>query len=127
MKFLAAVAAVALALTLPAAAAAAPAKPAAKAQRVVLPTHVRPDRYDIRITPDAANLSFTGHVANVVRPQIVRVQQLVGQSTVPGLLRCLDDREGIVGEENLSELLPHSRPIDNETRGKRAESCPLPP
>ena len=62
MKFLAAVAAVALALTLPAAAAAAPAKSAAKAQRVVLPTHVRPDRYDIRITPDAANLRFTGHV-----------------------------------------------------------------
>ena len=62
MKFLAAVAAVALALTLPAAAAAAPTTPAAKAQRVVLPTHVRPDRYDIRIAPDAANLSFTGHV-----------------------------------------------------------------
>ena len=39
-------------------------------------------------------LSFTGHVANVVRPQVVRVQQLVGQSTVSGLLCCLDDREG---------------------------------
>jgi hypothetical protein len=50
-------------------------------------------------------LSFTGHVANVVRPQIVRIQQLVGQLTVPGLLCCLDDREGIVGEENLAALL----------------------
>jgi len=67
-------------------------------------------------------LSLTGHVANVVRPQVVCIQQLVGKSTVSGLLCCLDDREGIVGEENLSKLLPHSRPVDNETRGKRAES-----
>jgi hypothetical protein len=52
----------------------------------------------------------------------VRIQQLVGQSTVSGLLCCLDDREGIVGEENLGELLPHCRPVDNETRGKRPES-----
>jgi aminopeptidase N len=32
------------------------------AQRVVLPSEVRPDRYDIRIVPDAARLTFTGHV-----------------------------------------------------------------
>ncbi len=62
MKFLAALASVVVALAIPAIAVTAPAKPAAKTQRAVLPTHVRPDRYDIRITPDAANLSFTGHV-----------------------------------------------------------------
>ena len=67
-------------------------------------------------------LSFMGHVTNVVRPQIVRVQQLIGKSTVSGLLRSLDDREGIIGEENLGKLLPHRCPIDNETRGKRPES-----
>ena len=60
-------------------------------------------------------LSFTGHVTSVVCPQIVRVQQLVGKSTVSSLLCCLDDREGIIGEENLGKLLPHRRPIDNET------------
>jgi len=52
----------------------------------------------------------------------VRIQQLVGKSTVSGLLRCLDDREGIVDEENLGELLPHRRPVGDETRGKRPES-----
>ncbi len=50
-------------------------------------------------------LSLTGHVANVVRPQVVCIQQLVGKLTVSGLL-C----EGIVGEENLSKLLLHRRP-----------------
>ena len=89
MKFLAAVAAVALALTLPAAAAAAPAKSAAKAQRVVLPTHVRPDRYDIRITPDAANLSFTGHVdiaVTVVRAAMVAgVAMIVARAATTGV------------------------------------------
>jgi len=59
MKFLAAVAAVLLATAAPALAAAAPAKPAA-AKRIVLPTDVRPDRYDIYVDPDAANLKFTG-------------------------------------------------------------------
>ncbi|TAJ74869.1 MAG: M1 family peptidase [Phenylobacterium sp.] len=59
MKFLAAVAVVFLATAAPALAVAAPAKPAA-AKRVVLPTDVRPDRYDISIDPDAANLKFSG-------------------------------------------------------------------
>ena len=71
MKFLAAVAAAFLATATPALAmaAAAPAKEAAK--RVVLPTDVRPDRYQIRVTPDADKLTFTGHVdidVTVVRP-----------------------------------------------------------
>ncbi|HEX7886180.1 MAG TPA: M1 family metallopeptidase [Phenylobacterium sp.] len=60
MKFLAAVAAAVLATAAPAlAVAAAPTKPAA-AKRIVLPTDVRPDRYDIYVAPDAANLKFTG-------------------------------------------------------------------
>lgn len=59
MKFLAAVAALLLATAGPVLAAAPSAKPAA-AQRVVLPTDVRPDRYDIRVKPDAADLTFTG-------------------------------------------------------------------
>jgi aminopeptidase N len=59
MKFLAAVATVFLAVASPALAAGAPVKPAA-AKRIVLPTDVRPDRYDIRVNPDAANLKFTG-------------------------------------------------------------------
>lgn len=58
MKFLAAVAAIFLATAAPALAA-APARPAA-AKRIVLPTDVRPDRYEIIVTPDAANLAFTG-------------------------------------------------------------------
>ena len=52
----------------------------------------------------------------------MRIQQLVGKSTISGLLRCLDDREGIVGEENLGEFLPHRRPVDDETRGERPDS-----
>ncbi len=76
-------------------------------------------------------LSLTSHVANVVRPQVVRIQQLVSKSTVLGLLHCLDDREGIVGEENLSKLLSHCRPVNDETWGERpgsfrvrADDCP---
>ena len=34
-------------------------------------------------------LSFTSHVTKVVRPQIVRIQQLVGKLTVSGLLAAL--------------------------------------
>jgi hypothetical protein len=68
------------------------------------------------------SLSFTSHVTNVVWPQIVHIQQLVGKSAISGLLCCLDDREGIVGEENLGKLLPHCHPVDDETRGKRPES-----
>lgn len=60
MKFLALAAAAFLAAASPALA--TPAAPAAATQRVVLPTDVRPDRYAIRVTPDAANLTFTGHV-----------------------------------------------------------------
>jgi aminopeptidase N len=58
MKFLAAVAAALLAATSPALAA-TPTKPTA-AKRIVLPTDVRPDRYEIAITPNAEKLSFTG-------------------------------------------------------------------
>ena len=67
-------------------------------------------------------LCFSSHVTNVVGPKIVPEQQLVGKSTVPGLLRDLDDREGIMREENLGELLPHLRPVDEEARGKGAKS-----
>src|SRR4051812_41417172 len=72
MKSLALLAAAFLAVSAPAITATvkAKAKPAAPA-RVVLPTTVRPDRYDIRISPDAANLKFTGQAKielTVVRP-----------------------------------------------------------
>jgi aminopeptidase N len=63
MRFLAALAAVCVALSSPAMAA-APAKPKPKPAapaRVVLPTTVRPDRYEIHVSPDPAKLSFTGH------------------------------------------------------------------
>jgi len=53
----------ATACSLPAAAAAMPAAAAARADRIVLPGNVTPDRYRIEITPDAAALSFTGSVA----------------------------------------------------------------
>jgi aminopeptidase N len=59
MKFLAVLAAFVLSFGSPAIATPAPT-PSVKAQRIVLPTDVRPDRYDIRITPDAANLRFAG-------------------------------------------------------------------
>ena len=59
MKFLAALAAVFLAASSPALAA-PPVKPKPAAKRVVLPTDVRPERYEIHISPDAANLKFTG-------------------------------------------------------------------
>jgi aminopeptidase N len=71
MRFLSAVAAAFLATALPALAVAAPEPAKAAAKRVVLPTDVRPDRYQIRVTPDAENLKFTGHVdidVTVVRP-----------------------------------------------------------
>lgn len=70
MKFLAAVAAAFLATAVPAIAA-APEPVKASSKRVVLPTDVQPDRYQIRVTPDAENLTFTGHVdidVTVVRP-----------------------------------------------------------
>lgn len=44
------------------AAAAAQPAPAATGHRIVLPADVVPDHYDIRITPDAAALTFTGKV-----------------------------------------------------------------
>jgi hypothetical protein len=47
---------------------------------------------------------------------------LVGESTVLGLLRGLDDREGIMREENLGKLLPHLRPVDEEAQGKGDKS-----
>ena len=62
MKFLAAVAAALLATATPALAATFDSPPGATANRIVLPTDVRPDRYAIRIAPDAAALTFTGHV-----------------------------------------------------------------
>ncbi|HEY0649798.1 M1 family metallopeptidase [Phenylobacterium sp.] len=71
MRFLAAVAAAFLATAIPAVATAAPEPAKAAANRVVLPTDVRPDRYQIRVTPDAENLKFAGHVdidVTVVRP-----------------------------------------------------------
>ncbi|MEW5685542.1 MAG: M1 family metallopeptidase [Pseudomonadota bacterium] len=61
MKFLTALAVAALATCAPVVAQAEEKPAAASAQRVVLPTDVRPDRYDIRIVPDAARLAFTGH------------------------------------------------------------------
>lgn len=62
MKFLAALAAACLAASSPAWAAAVEPPKAESSKRVVLPTDVRPDRYAIRVAPDAANLTFTGHV-----------------------------------------------------------------
>eukprot|EP01035_Chromulina_nebulosa_P039085 gene39084-52806_t len=71
---------------------------------MVLPTNVRPDRYDIRITPDAAKLSFTGHVdiaLTVVRATdrivlnaadlTLTNSSLSGQTTAPRIV--LDDKQ----------------------------------
>ncbi|MBL8556040.1 MAG: M1 family metallopeptidase [Phenylobacterium sp.] len=69
MKFLAAFAAAFLAASSPVWA--AHAAPPTAAKRVVLPTDVRPDRYEIHVVPDAARLTFDGHVKialTVVRP-----------------------------------------------------------
>ena len=63
MNFLVVVAASLLAIATPGLAATSP-KPPAASKRIVLPTDVRPDRYDIHITPDAANLGFKG-LANI--------------------------------------------------------------
>ena len=62
MKFLAALAAILLAASSPAMAAtpAKPKTPAAAPARIVLPTDVRPDRYEIHIRPAAGSLGFTG-------------------------------------------------------------------
>src|SRR2546426_8993624 len=52
---------------LPEGAAAAPRA----AERVILPTDVRPERYEIRIVPDAAHLTFQGQAriaVEVLRP-----------------------------------------------------------
>src|SRR6185312_3506757 len=53
------------------------AKPAAaKPGHIALPTDVRPERYDIRITPDAAHLKFSGHeaIALEVKAPTSRIQ-----------------------------------------------------
>ncbi len=67
-------------------------------------------------------LCLSSHVTNIVGPKIVHEQQLVAKSTVPDLLCGLDDREGIMREENLGELLPHLRPVNEEAQGKGAKS-----
>ncbi len=72
--------------------------------------------------PQEHFLGLASHVINVVRPKIVAVQKLISKPTIAGLLHGLNDREGIMGEKNLRELLPHRRPVDKETRGKRAKS-----
>src|SRR5690349_16974674 len=63
MKIIPLLAALLLAAAGPAMAAPAhaKAKQAATTGRVVLPTNVRPERYDITIRPDTANLTFSGH------------------------------------------------------------------
>ena len=69
MKFLVGLAAVVLAASTPAFA--APAAQADAARRVVLPDTVRPERYDIRVRPNAQDLTFTGHesiAVTVVKP-----------------------------------------------------------
>ncbi|MET0272701.1 MAG: M1 family metallopeptidase [Phenylobacterium sp.] len=65
MKLLIALAAAVLAASTPAFAQ-APAAPTAQ-ERVVLPKTVTPIRYDIRISPDAAKLSFTGQARITVQ------------------------------------------------------------
>ena len=82
MKFIPALAAVLVAVSAPALAAPTHAKPAhatrAKAfpPHIALPKDVAPTRFDIRITPDAANLKFSGHetVALTVRTPTDRIQ-----------------------------------------------------
>ncbi|PZQ65559.1 MAG: aminopeptidase [Phenylobacterium zucineum] len=59
MKFLTALAVATVATCAPVVAQAQDKAPAA--QRIVLPTDVHPERYDIRIVPDAGKLAFTGH------------------------------------------------------------------
>ena len=73
MKFLAVLATVLLVAGSPAMAAttAKPKPKAAAPARIVLPTDVRPDRYDIHIAPDAGKLTFKGQETielTVVRP-----------------------------------------------------------
>jgi aminopeptidase N len=69
MKFAVAVLAALLAVASPVCAAPAKAPPAKAAAptHVALPTDVTPERYDIAITPSAADLSFAGHEAVTIR------------------------------------------------------------
>jgi aminopeptidase N len=73
IKLLPLLAAASLAFAAPALAAPA-ASPAATA-RVVLPSDVAPERYEIRIAPDAEHLTFTGHarIAVVVKRPTDRI------------------------------------------------------
>ncbi len=65
MKFVLAIAAAALAVSSPAWAARThkPAPKTTATNHVALPTDVRPERYQINITPNAQDLTFEGHVA----------------------------------------------------------------
>ncbi len=103
MRFLAAAVAVLLAAAAPALAD-APAPAPAKAARVVLPADVRPDRYNIRITPNAQELTFDGHVdiaVTVLKPTdriVLNAADLTfgkvslsGQAAAPRIV--LDDKE----------------------------------
>lgn len=129
MKFLAAVVAAFLATASPAAAlaAAAPAKEAAK--RVVLPTDVRPDRYQIRVTPDAANLTFGGHVdidVTVVRPTskiVLNAADLTfGKVTLSGVdvapKITLDDEEQTAAFDFGKTLAPGKHRLSIDYTGK---------
>jgi aminopeptidase N len=81
MKFVPALAAILLfvaapALAAPAAKAPAPGAPKSFPPHVALPTNVRPERYDITIRPDAADLKFSGHeaIALTVKSATDRIQ-----------------------------------------------------
>jgi len=128
MKFLACLAAAFLAASSPVwADAADPLKPAAK--RVVLPTDVRPDRYDIRVAPDPAKLSFTGHVdiaLTVVRPTtriVLNAADLIfgkvslsGQDAAPKIE--LDDQEQTAAFVFPKTLAPGAYTLSIDYTGK---------
>ncbi len=95
MRFVPALVAMAMALTSPVWASILHSSPRKAAPtHVALPTDVRPERYDINITPNAANLTFAGHEAVTIAvkratPRIVlnaadiRIEKVV--------LSCLPD------------------------------------
>ena len=56
-------------------------------------------------------LSFLSHIINIFRPKLVAVQQWISKPTIAALLPGLNDREGIMGEKDLRDFLPHLRPV----------------
>src|SRR5436190_15454347 len=135
MKFLTVLAALVFAASGPALAAPAKAKPKPAAPaRVVLPTTVRPDRYDIHIRPDPAKLTFSGVAKielTILRPTdriVLNAADLkLGKASLSGVAAApklmLDDKAQTAAFVFAAPLQPGKRTLTIDYTGQIFEQA----